>query len=123
VSSTSVGPHGTINTDGADTIYADNITFNRWEVKNGDDAISPKANSTNILISNSKFWHGSGIAIGSIGQYDQVYEVIENVTAVNITFVETLHAAYFKTWTGQHVGYPPNGGGGGIGCMLFLSLI
>jgi galacturan 1,4-alpha-galacturonidase len=59
----------TPQTDGADTIYADNITFRRWTVDNGDDSISLKANSTNILIEDCDFYTGLGIAIGSIGQY------------------------------------------------------
>ena len=36
------------STDGANTVYADNIVFNRWSITNGDDAIAIKANSTNI---------------------------------------------------------------------------
>ena len=116
VSSRSTSGTSSVNTDGADTIYADNITFNRWTVRNGDDAISPKANSSNILITNSIFYDGSGIALGSIGQYNGVFETIENVTAENITCINTLHAVYFKTFTGEQVGYPPNGGGGGLGC-------
>lgn len=50
-------------------MYADNITFRNWIVDNGDDSISMKANSTNILIENCDFYTGLGIAIGSIGQY------------------------------------------------------
>lgn len=103
------------NTDGADTIYSSHITFRNWEVDNGDDSISLKANSTDILIEDSVFHRGLGIAIGSIGQYKDVYEVVEQVTVRNITFDKTLHAVYFKTWTGEQVNYPPNGGGGGLG--------
>lgn len=88
---------------------------------NGDDAISPKANSTNILVTNSTFNTGSGIVLGSIGQYDRVYEIIEVFTATDSVCNDTTHAAYMKTWTGQQVGYPPNGGGGGLGYMLPLS--
>ena len=120
VSSTSNSSASASNTDGVDTIYANNITFNRWTVTNGDDAISPKANSTNILVTNSTFNKGNGIALGSIGQYDGVYETIENFTATDIVCNGTLHAAYMKTWTGQQVGYPPNGGGGGLGCTVTL---
>jgi galacturan 1,4-alpha-galacturonidase len=58
-----------LNTDGCDTVYADNITFRRWTVDNGDDSISLKANSTNILIEDCEFYTGLGVAIGSIGQY------------------------------------------------------
>ncbi|TVY94137.1 Alpha-L-rhamnosidase [Lachnellula willkommii] len=115
VSSTSNSSASTSNTDGCDTIYADNITFHRWEVHNGDDGISPKANATNILVTNSTFIGGAGLALGSIGQYNGVFETIENFTATDCVFINTTHAAYLKTWTGEQVGYPPNGGGGGIG--------
>jgi hypothetical protein len=110
------------NTDGADTIYSSHITFNNWTVVNGDDSISAKANSTDILITNSVFYRGLGIAIGSIGQYKDVFETIERVRAENITYYGTLHSLYFKTWTGEQVNYPPNGGGGGLGCTMTLSL-
>ncbi|KAG9877787.1 pectin lyase-like protein, partial [Aureobasidium melanogenum] len=70
VNNTSKTGAPTVNTDGCDTIYANNITFRRWIIDNGDDAISPKANSTNILIEDSEFYRGSGIALGSIGQSD-----------------------------------------------------
>lgn len=105
------------NTDGADTIYSSHITFRNWEVDNGDDSISIKANSTDILIEDSVFHRGLGVAIGSIGQYKGVYEVVERVTGRNLTFDKTLHAIYYKTWTGEQINYPPNGGGGGLGRM------
>lgn len=112
------------NTDGADTLFSDNITFDRWTVDNGDDSISIKANSTNILIKDSTFYRGLGVAIGSIGQYLGAYETVENVTVTNIDCYNTRRAAYIKTWTGQQVNYPPNGGGGGLGCKCsFLFLI
>ncbi|CAG9938770.1 unnamed protein product [Clonostachys rosea f. rosea IK726] len=103
------------NTDGADTIRSSGIKFDNWTVYNGDDSISLKADSKNITITNSKFYNGLGIAIGSIGQYYGAFEVIENVHVDNIYFKNTLHAYYFKTWTADRNGYPPNGGGGGLG--------
>lgn len=101
----------TMNTDGADTIYASNITFNRWHVINGDDwygcttfpdlfaygidrnffSISPKANSSDIYVLNSICESGSGLAMGSIGQFKGVYEFIENFYAENITFIDTRY--------------------------------
>ncbi|KAK4631571.1 Alpha-L-rhamnosidase rgxB [Fulvia fulva] len=104
-----------LNTDGADTIYADNIMFRGWTVDNGDDSISTKANSTNILMENCDFYTGLGVAVGSIGQYEGRYEIVENVTARNITINNMRYGAYFKTWTGVSSGYPPNGGGAGLG--------
>lgn len=44
------------------------------------------------------------------------FETIENVTVRNITINEQMrYGAYIKTWTGNSTGYPPNGGGGGLG--------
>lgn len=110
------------NTDGADTIYSSHITFRNWTVDNGDDSISLKANSTDVSIYDCKFYNGLGIAIGSIGQYDGAFETIQRLHAKGNTFNNTLHAAYFKTWTGEQVGYPPNGGGGGLGCTCFTRI-
>lgn len=51
-----------------------------------------KANSTDIIIKNCKFYNGLGIAMGSIGQYNGQYETIERITAENIEYENTLHA-------------------------------
>ena len=110
------------NTDGADTIYCDNIRFHNWTVYNGDDSISFKANSTNIRLTDSKFYGGLGIAIGSIGQLKDVTETVENIYAENVYFENTLHAFYVKTWTDDQNGYPPNGGGGGLGYAENMNL-
>ncbi|OCL01446.1 glycoside hydrolase family 28 protein [Glonium stellatum] len=115
VNSTTHNGNPARNTDGADTIFSDRITFRKWVVDNGDDCISLKANSTNIIVEDSIFHRGLGLALGSIGQYLNQFETIENVYAQNITCFSTRYAAYIKTWTGQQVGYPPNGGGGGLG--------
>ncbi|EIN05502.1 pectin lyase-like protein [Punctularia strigosozonata HHB-11173 SS5] len=104
-----------LNTDGVDTVYVNNVTFRRWIVDNGDDSIAMKANSTNILIEDCAFYTGLGVAIGSIGQYEGAFETIENVTARNISIHHMRYGAYVKTWTGVSTGYPPNGGGGGLG--------
>ncbi|KAJ9131237.1 Exo-rhamnogalacturonase b [Pleurostoma richardsiae] len=103
------------NTDGADTIRSSHIKFNNWTVYNGDDSISMKANSTDMSITNSRFYNGLGIAIGSIGQYKGQFETVERIRVENISYNNTLHAVYFKTWTADQNGYPPNGGGGGLG--------
>ncbi|KAL0935455.1 exo-rhamnogalacturonase b [Colletotrichum truncatum] len=115
VNSTSATDNNSLNTDGADTMYSDNIVFRRWVVVNGDDAIAVKANSSNIFIYDSEFFGSTGIAMGSIGQFLGQFEYIENFLARNVTLHDTLRGCYFKTWTGVQIGYPPNGGGGGVG--------
>ncbi|KEY66233.1 hypothetical protein S7711_09259 [Stachybotrys chartarum IBT 7711] len=115
VNNTSTSEHGTLNTDGVDTVYSDNITFNRWSVTNGDDAVALKGNSSNIFLYDSIFHGGQGVAIGSMGQFAGKWEYIENFYARNITLINTAHVSYLKTWSGHPNGYPPNGGGGGKG--------
>ncbi|KII90376.1 glycoside hydrolase family 28 protein [Plicaturopsis crispa FD-325 SS-3] len=115
VNSTSSSNAPTQNTDGCDTFYSNRITFRDWSVDCGDDNISTKANSSNILIQDSVFHRGDGVAIGTIGQYLDTYEFIENVTAERIVATGTEFVGYVKTWTGIQQNYPPNGGGGGIG--------
>ncbi|USW56092.1 Putative glycoside hydrolase, family 28, pectin lyase/virulence factor [Septoria linicola] len=110
-----------VNTDGVDTVYANNITFLRWTIDNGDDSISMKQNSTNIYIANCTFYNGQSLAMGSIGQYPGQIEVIENITAVDIKCVNTGYGARVKTWTGKNKGFPPNGGGGGLGWAKNIS--
>ncbi|KAF9887415.1 hypothetical protein FE257_010270 [Aspergillus nanangensis] len=113
------------NTDGADTIRSSHIKFNNFTVYNGDDSISFKANSTDITVTNSHFHNGLGIAVGSIGQYKGQFETVERIHVDNIEYDNTLHSVYFKTWTADQNGYPPNGGGGGLGFasdMVFRNL-
>ncbi|KAF2124060.1 glycoside hydrolase family 28 protein [Dothidotthia symphoricarpi CBS 119687] len=110
------------NTDGVDTFFSSNLLFRNLTVYNGDDSFSCKANSTNITLIDSKFYHGLGIAIGSIGQYNDQFETIENIRAENVYFEDTLHAFYVKTWTDDQNGYPPNGGGGGLGFAENMSM-
>ncbi|KAI8245445.1 hypothetical protein K4K57_000143 [Colletotrichum sp. SAR 10_99] len=90
-------------------------------VKNGDDCIATKANSTNILIEDVEFHDGQGVAIGSIGQYAGQFETIENVTVRNVLAHGSRYAGRIKTWTGEQLGYPPNGGGAGLGYAKNLS--
>jgi hypothetical protein len=56
-----------------------------------------------------------------LGQYNGIYEYIENVLARNITCIGTRYAGYIKTWTGIQQNYPPNGGGGGTGVVRNVS--
>ncbi|KAJ7054496.1 exo-polygalacturonase [Mycena amicta] len=94
----------------ADTLDSHHITFSRWEVHNGDDSISAKRNSSDILIEDSVFFSGLGVAIGSTGQFPGQFEFIER-------FIGTGMVGYIKTWTGVQQGFPPNGGGGGTGVV------
>lgn len=91
------------------------VTYLRWTYEGGDDAIAPKQNSTNIYVADFDIHRGSGIALGSIGQYPGQIEVLENFTARNVRLHGSQYGCRLKTFTGLQKGYPPNGGGGGIG--------
>ena len=117
VNNTSTSKWGTINTDGIDTIYSSNITLRRWSITCGDDGVTLKRNSSNVRLYDSTLYGASGIAMGSIAQHNGEYDFIDGFYAHNITLYDTTHALYVKTWSGTSMGYPPNGGGGGIGRM------
>ncbi|KAJ5808665.1 polygalacturonase [Penicillium riverlandense] len=85
------------NTDGFDTINSDNITIQNSWANVGDDCVSFKP----------------GIAVGSLGQYDGVRDVVENITAEDVTLIGSRNGAYIKTYVGKPTYYPPQGGGGG----------
>jgi hypothetical protein len=46
-----------------------------------------------------------------------VFETIENVLVRNLRYYGRHVPVYIKTWTGVQKGWPPNGGGGGLGCL------
>ncbi|KAG9251489.1 exo-rhamnogalacturonase B [Emericellopsis atlantica] len=115
VNNTSNSSHSTLNTDGIDTIYSDNITLRRWDVTCGDDNVALKGNSSNVFLYDSVFHGGQVIAIGSLGQYNDAWEYVHTFHARNVTMRDTRYAVYLKTWAGHQNGYPPNGGGGGRG--------
>lgn len=112
------------NTDGFDTMDVTNCTLSGLTYQGGDDCIAIKPRSYNIAVSNVTCRGGNGIAIGSLGQYEEDSSVV-NVTVrdVKITrYNEDMHnSAYIKTWIGvplPQAGYEsaglPRGGGTGV---------
>ncbi|TAQ84059.1 hypothetical protein B7494_g7614 [Chlorociboria aeruginascens] len=112
------------NTDGFDTMDANNITMTNMVYQGGDDCIAIKPRSYNIFVQNVTCHGGNGIAIGSLGQY------LEDSSVINVTFKDvnipinnndSHGAAYIKTWVGALVpqtsyesGGLPRGGGWGV---------
>ena len=72
-------------------------------------------NFNNIRVVDSSFYGGLGSPSALSGRLNDVFEAVENITAENVLYNNTLHAFYVKTWTDDQNGYPPNGGGGGLG--------
>ncbi|KAF7976245.1 hypothetical protein HWV62_7286 [Athelia sp. TMB] len=118
------------NTDGIDTYRAKNIQLTNWDVTCGDDAIAIKGNSTNIAIKNLVIRGGNGVAFGSLGQYYQFNDLVQNVTLENVTLVRLptsvqpnmANGVYFKSWDDTVNGLPPTSGGGGGGYCRDVTL-
>ncbi|KAI9056457.1 glycoside hydrolase family 28 protein [Trametes sanguinea] len=111
------------NTDGIDTFRADNITLLNFDITSGDDCLAIKGNSTNIHAKNITCRGGTGIAFGSLGQYADLPDFVNNVLLEDITLIQPdpkvqplmEHGVYFKSWAGTRIGFPPTGGGAGRG--------
>ncbi|KAL1969794.1 hypothetical protein VTN77DRAFT_7303 [Rasamsonia byssochlamydoides] len=105
------------NTDGFDTLYSDDVRISNSYVDAGDDCVSFKPGSTNIHVKNLTCVQTAGIAIGSLGQYQGVFDLVENITAEDVTLIHSRNGAYIKTYNGKSVYYPPQGGGNGTGSV------
>ena len=71
------------NTDGFDTMDAKNVRLVNFVYQGGDDCVAIKPRSYNIEIRNATCRGGSGMAIGSLGQYLEDSSV-ENVVIRNV---------------------------------------
>ncbi|KAJ6624703.1 pectin lyase fold/virulence factor [Mycena sp. CBHHK59/15] len=148
------------NTDGIDTYRSDDVSMLRWDITCGDDCLAIKGvsqisslnpwdecrnsyfqNSTNVLARNITCRGGNGIAFGSLAQYANLTDIVENVFMEDLRVTEnewglsrwnslparccvsiqpcsrTCRAGqvYFKSWDGSINGVPPTGGGGSTG--------
>ncbi|ETN42478.1 uncharacterized protein HMPREF1541_01634 [Cyphellophora europaea CBS 101466] len=115
ITATSNDQWGTVNTDGADTWNSRDVLFENWDVTNGDDCIAVKGNSTNITIRNATCHHGNGMTIGSVGEYPEWPDYVENILFEDVKLFGTEEGAYIKIWQGEPSGDSDNGAGGGGG--------
>lgn len=67
------------NTDGWDTYRSSNIVIQNSVINNGDDCVSFKPNSTEILVQNMHCNGSHGISVGSLGQYKGEVDIVQNV--------------------------------------------
>lgn len=95
---------GTPNTDGWDTYRSDSVTIKNSVIQNGDDCVSFKPNSTNILVSNLTCTGSHGISVGSLGQYPGMFDIVQNVLAENVKMSNAENGARIKAWAGANVG-------------------
>uniref|UniRef100_A0A0W0FB77 galacturonan 1,4-alpha-galacturonidase n=1 Tax=Moniliophthora roreri TaxID=221103 RepID=A0A0W0FB77_MONRR len=100
----STSSNGPDNTDGWDTYRSDSVVIKNSVIVNGDDCVSFKPNSTNIFVSNLNCTGSHGISVGSLGQYPQFFDIVENVTSINICMTDARRGPRIKAWAGADVG-------------------
>ncbi|KAJ7118780.1 pectin lyase fold/virulence factor [Mycena epipterygia] len=104
INAVSTSSHGPSNTDGWDIYRSDQVTLKNSIINNGDDCVSFKPNSTNIIVSNLNCNGSHGISVGSLGQFAGMFDIVENVTSTNIRMSNAQNGARIKAWAGQNVG-------------------
>ncbi|KAK1768818.1 putative exopolygalacturonase protein [Phialemonium atrogriseum] len=114
VKSTSSNPAK--NTDGWDTYRSDSVVIQNSVVHNGDDCVSFKPNSTNVVIQGLQCFGSHGISVGSLGQYIDSFDIVENLYIYNISMSDASDGARIKVWPGIDSDFQPGlSGGGGSG--------
>lgn len=104
------------NLDGWDTYRSDNIVIQNSYIDHDDDCVSFKPNSTNIIVQGLVCNSSHGISVGSLGQYPEWFDVIENLYIYNISMSNATDGARIKVWPGADVEKPDGWvGGGGAG--------
>ncbi|KAF9871494.1 glycoside hydrolase family 28 protein [Colletotrichum karsti] len=102
------------NTDGWDTYRSSQVTITDCTIINGDDCVSFKPNSTDILVQNLYCQGSHGISVGSLGQYAGQVDIVKNVHTKNVTMVNASNGARIKAWGGSASATSTKGGGTGL---------
>ncbi|KAL4960061.1 putative extracellular exo-polygalacturonase [Aspergillus stella-maris] len=106
------------NTDGWDTYRSHNIVIQNSVINNGDDCVSFKPNSTDILVQNLYCNGSHGISVGSLGQYPGEVDIVKNVLVYNISMYNASDMARIKVWPGVASAMSEDlQGGGGLGSV------
>ncbi|KAF8911408.1 glycoside hydrolase family 28 protein [Mucidula mucida] len=94
----------THNTDGWNIYRSDTVTLEHSVIVNGDDCVAFKPNATNVLVSDLNCDGSHGISVGSLGQYPEFFDIVENVTATDVKMANAQNGARIKAWAGPDVG-------------------
>ncbi|KAH6662226.1 pectin lyase fold/virulence factor [Plectosphaerella plurivora] len=106
------------NLDGWDTYRSDNVIIQNSYLDHDDDCVSFKPNSTNVIVQNLYCNSSHGISVGSLGQYPEFYDIVENIYIFNNTLSNAVDGARIKVWPGSETDFQPGlGGGGGAGIV------
>ncbi|KAL1652038.1 Exopolygalacturonase X-1 [Diplodia intermedia] len=114
----SVSANPAKNTDGWDTYRSTNIVIQDSHINNGDDCVSFKPNSTEIVVQNLWCNGSHGISVGSLGQYAGEVDIVENVYVYNVSMSDASDGARIKVWPGAPASLSGDlQGGGGLGSV------
>jgi galacturan 1,4-alpha-galacturonidase len=101
-----------------DTYRSNNIVIQNSHIDNGDDCVSFKPNSTNIVVQNLWCNGSHGISVGSLGQYVGEVDYVKNVYVYNISMSNASDGARIKVWPGSASALSGDlQGGGGSGAV------
>jgi len=88
------------NTDGFD-VSGQNIRITNSVIYNGDDAIAVGNGAHNVLFQGGTIGYQThGMSIGSLGQNQGQFANVSNVVFDDITVVNGVYGARFKSWVG-----------------------
>ncbi|CAH0050681.1 unnamed protein product [Clonostachys solani] len=104
------------NSDGWDTYRSERIVIQDSIIDNTDDCVSFKPNSTDIVVQNLICDGSHGISIGSLGQYRNITDIVEDLHIFNISMSNASDGARIKVWPGIETDFQSDlNGGGGLG--------
>lgn len=94
---------------------SNNIVIQNSIINNGDDCVSFKPGSVNILVQGLSCSGSHGMSVGSLGQYPNQVDIVENVMVYNTSMSNASNGARIKTWAGHGTMSGVGSGGGGKG--------
>ncbi|BBN06437.1 protein MpGH28.4 [Marchantia polymorpha subsp. ruderalis] len=94
-----IAPEDSPNTDGISFADTQKATVEYSEVSTGDDCVSIKSGSFDIIIHHFKCGPGAGISIGSLGAKGTT-SCVSNINVYNVTVENASGAVRMKTWQG-----------------------
>lgn len=97
------------------TLNSNNVVIQNSIINNGDDCVSFKPGSINIVVQNCACTGSHGMSVGSLGQYPKQVDVVENVMVYNVSMANASNGARIKTWAGHGTMSGVGSGGGGSG--------